>query len=77
MKSLGMLDVTRPPSGMEKFTAGNLWAETSEVDMFAADTSVAAMFEADTSCATAFCPIDAASPLASRLRGAVSPCDSP
>jgi hypothetical protein len=67
MKSLGMLDVTRPSSGVEKFTAGNFWAETSEVDMF----------EADTSCAAAFCSMDAASPLASRSRGAVSPCDSP
>ena len=72
-----MLDVTRPPSGMEKFTAGNLWAETSEVDMFAADTSVAAMFEADTSCAAAFCSMDAVSPLTSRSRSETAPDGGP
>jgi hypothetical protein len=67
MKSLGMLDVTRPSSGVEKFTAGNFWAETSEVDMF----------EADTSCAAAFCSMDAVSPLTLRSRSETAPDGGP
>jgi hypothetical protein len=82
MKSLGVLDVGRLPSRMEKFTAGNFWAATSEADMFEVEMSEVEMSEvemsvADTSCAAAFCSMDAVSPLASRLRGVVSPCESP